>query len=198
MRLPSIQDSYARYKAPPGASDRERLVLDHLRLVLAMAFRAAKRAGCRRFVPSREDFTQEGMLGLLRAADWAGDSPTKFDPEKGCFANYATQWIQARIWESIRRGGKASDLLIQSEEITDRAREEEDDDVAEAIERLSRAIDKLDPFDADVLSRRFGLGGNEEQTLEEIGRSYGLSESRIRQVESRAMARLPALMAVEK
>lgn len=36
----------------------------------------------------------------------------------------------------------------------------------------------------NVIIKRFGLDGNERQTLEEIGRSYGITRERVRQIES--------------
>lgn len=45
---------------------------------------------------------------------------------------------------------------------------------------------------AAVIRARFGLGSDEPQTLEEIGREYGLTRERIRQIEEKALVRLRA------
>ena len=42
----------------------------------------------------------------------------------------------------------------------------------------------------DVMIKRFGLFGNKSHTLEEIAKEYGVTRERIRQVESRALAKL--------
>lgn len=43
---------------------------------------------------------------------------------------------------------------------------------------------------ADILRRRLGLNGDEPQTLEQIGRDYGVSRERIRQLEVKALDQL--------
>jgi RNA polymerase primary sigma factor len=41
-----------------------------------------------------------------------------------------------------------------------------------------------------VLTLRFGLGGDEPKTLEEVGAIYGVTRERIRQIESAALKEL--------
>jgi hypothetical protein len=48
----------------------------------------------------------------------------------------------------------------------------------------------LEPRAADIIRRRFGLGGYDEQTLDEIGASWGLTRERIRQLAVKALERL--------
>ncbi len=57
---------------------------------------------------------------------------------------------------------------------------------------LQELFDKLQPFEADILRRRMGLGDCPEMTLKEIGRHYGLSRERIRQLQEQALAKLRA------
>ncbi len=47
----------------------------------------------------------------------------------------------------------------------------------------------LDPKEQDVIRGRFGMG-RDEQTLEEIGRTYGVTRERIRQIEGNALRKL--------
>jgi DNA-directed RNA polymerase delta subunit len=42
----------------------------------------------------------------------------------------------------------------------------------------------------DVIIKRFGLDGGEKKTLEEIGKSYGITRERVRQIESATLAEL--------
>jgi RNA polymerase primary sigma factor len=55
---------------------------------------------------------------------------------------------------------------------------------------LAEALDALNPRMRHVLARRFGLDGEPPQTLEEVGRSLGITRERVRQLESRALREL--------
>jgi RNA polymerase sigma factor (sigma-70 family) len=60
-------------------------------------------------------------------------------------------------------------------------------------ERLLRAAAQLPPREREIVRRRFGLEGNQCETLGEIGGSFGLSRERIRQLEQRALGHLREL-----
>jgi RNA polymerase primary sigma factor len=53
-----------------------------------------------------------------------------------------------------------------------------------------RVMDELTPIECDILKRRFGLDGQEEATLKEIGEVYNLSRERIRQLQEQALAKV--------
>jgi RNA polymerase primary sigma factor len=57
-------------------------------------------------------------------------------------------------------------------------------------EQTSELLDSLTPREREVLRLRYGLEGESDHTLEEIGRSFSLSRERIRQIESKALAKL--------
>ena len=57
-------------------------------------------------------------------------------------------------------------------------------------QQLEQLLDSLSEREADVIRMRFGLGGIEPQTLEQIGEFFGLTRERIRQIESKTMAKL--------
>ena len=48
----------------------------------------------------------------------------------------------------------------------------------------------LKPMEQDILTRRFGLDGEGEVTLQEIATSYGLSRERIRQIQEQALTKV--------
>ena len=53
-----------------------------------------------------------------------------------------------------------------------------------------RALDQLPARDAGIMSRRYGLLDGEAKTLDEIGKVYGVTRERIRQIESKALVTL--------
>jgi RNA polymerase primary sigma factor len=57
-------------------------------------------------------------------------------------------------------------------------------------EAISEALGTLEPRDAKVLRLYFGLEGEREHTLEEIGNMLGVTRERIRQLRDRALRRL--------
>ena len=63
----------------------------------------------------------------------------------------------------------------------------------DAIEIINNLFSELDERERDVLVRRFGLGGDSKETLEEIGRIHQLTRERIRQIETASIKRLKLL-----
>jgi RNA polymerase primary sigma factor len=57
-------------------------------------------------------------------------------------------------------------------------------------QNLQEVLDTLGEREAGIVSMRFGLSDGEPRTLDEIGEVYGVTRERIRQLESKAMAKL--------
>ena len=57
-------------------------------------------------------------------------------------------------------------------------------------ETIDEVLAELTPRQSHILRLRFGLGGGEPHTLEEIANKFGLSRERIRQLEKEALRRL--------
>ena len=51
-------------------------------------------------------------------------------------------------------------------------------------------LDCLNKREKKVLELRFGLKDNQQRTLEEVGREFGVTRERIRQIESKALKKL--------
>ena len=57
-------------------------------------------------------------------------------------------------------------------------------------ENLTEVLHSLSDRESNVLKMRFGLGGKRPMTLEEVGREFGVTRERIRQIESKALRKL--------
>jgi len=64
-------------------------------------------------------------------------------------------------------------------------------------EALRQALAALPQREREVVVMRYGLGGAEAQTLEEIGRRLGLTRERVRQIELESLRRLASLREME-
>lgn len=71
--------------------------------------------------------------------------------------------------------------------------------ILEAMElgRMHELLDKLDTREARILRMRFGLGGKDPMTLKAIGKRFGLTRERVRQMEQQALDKLAQVMSRE-
>ncbi len=72
------------------------------------------------------------------------------------------------------------DAVAPLDAVTDRALQEKTRAVLELLSERERA----------VLSLRYGLDDGQQRTLEEVGRSFGVTRERIRQIEAKALRKL--------
>ncbi|MBI4520153.1 MAG: RNA polymerase sigma factor RpoD/SigA [Gemmatimonadetes bacterium] len=87
--------------------------------------------------------------------------------------------------------GDSEDSKLVERFITDEAEEPEAEVEAWLLQEYVRdALKLLEPRDAKVLKLYFGLDGEREHTLEEIGNMLGVTRERIRQLRDRALRRL--------
>jgi RNA polymerase primary sigma factor len=222
---------------------KARMVNSNLRLVIA---NARKYQG--QDMPLL-DLIQEGILGLIRAAE-------KFDWRKGYkFSTYATFWIRQALQRALdnrsrtiripvhlgqrerkiarahrelatRLGRDPSDEEVAREaelsvEAVREAREmvrvvtsldrpvgEEEDTPLGALlasgerspdeeveislreDALRRALDRLPERERQVVTLRYGVGGDDPTPLSETGRRLGLSQDAVRKLERRALSEL--------
>ena len=91
------------------------------------------------------------------------------------------------------------DIAIGDDEDTTIGSFVEDDSVNEAFEKIDNenqysalyeVLGTLSEREKDVVLRRFGIGFERAETLEEIGKSLHLSRERIRQIETDALRKL--------
>jgi RNA polymerase sigma factor (sigma-70 family) len=221
------------------------LVLGNVRLAMDIARRYVGRG------LELDDLLQEGILGLMRAAD-------AFDPNLGFrFTTYATWWVRQHAGRAVAQTGRAIrlpvhvvDKLSALRKVLRRLRaanpdktvrpkdlavelgwrdedvgkllvidaehfvplQVDDDDGPSLLEQLAsgapspedvtleidlkafvhRCVSQLPSREAEILRSRFGFGGVPARTLESIGRQFGLTRERIRQIEAKGLKKLRA------
>ena len=87
--------------------------------------------------------------------------------------------------EDARRSG---DFIEDDEHATARVAIAADKIRGEDLAQGARA--SLAERERKVIELRYGLGGDEPMTLEEVGHEFGVTRERIRQIESRALLKL--------
>lgn len=77
--------------------------------------------------------------------------------------------------------------FIEGEDLPDPAEEIDQTLLSEDVEDL---LSTLTPREARILTMRYGLRGGREYTLKEVGKKFGLTRERIRQIEQEALRKL--------
>jgi RNA polymerase primary sigma factor len=60
-------------------------------------------------------------------------------------------------------------------------------------DNVRKALQELPDREREVIEMRFGLSGTEARTLEEVGRAFGVTRERIRQIENNTLKKLEVL-----
>jgi RNA polymerase primary sigma factor len=110
-----------------------------------------------------------------------------------CLLTLEGAWLKHRealpSFDSIGEEGEAPSYLASEEALADEVLDRHRDD-----SRIAAAVARMSPLFAQIVHRRFGLGGVEPETLKEIGVSMKLSRERIRQLEAKALTILRRLL----
>lgn len=163
-------------------NDVETLCRDNMGLVYDMIRRIAP--WINRESAEYDDFVSAGMNALVRAAQ-------RFDASRGFqFSTFACTCIYNQVRRDCGLDSRRRPKLKVVE--LDKARERgkrDDDPHSETVEVVDMLLSQLPERMRDVVVLRVF----ERMTLEQIGRMYGLTRSRIEQIEKQAMALLLTL-----
>jgi RNA polymerase primary sigma factor len=165
---------------------RHRITRANLRLVVSIAKRHVGRAA------NFFEVVSDGNMSLILAIE-------KFDYSRGTkFSTYATWAIMKNYARLIPESHNHSSRFVTGQDLalelaTDThvqtTWESDRRDVRQIIEA---GMIELNEREREILCGRFGLGDQNEQpvTLERLGRRFGMTKERVRQIERRAIARL--------
>ena len=62
--------------------------------------------------------------------------------------------------------------------------------ISDLLGEVDGLLEVLDPRERKIISQRFGLDGGEPKTLEDVGKDFGVTRERIRQLQNIALAKL--------
>jgi len=137
---------------------------------------------------SLPDLINEGNVGLIKAAE-------KFDEKRGSkFITYAVWWIRERILHAIaeeqRHASRQShDTLSSPDSLVAYVGQVDESFSVE----VNNAIGTLSERERFIIERSFGINGQPEMTLKEIGESLDLTRERVRQIREKAIRKLRAM-----
>lgn len=183
-----------RLAAAGDLDARNKLVEHNLRLVAHIVKKYYTQADL------QDDLISIGTIGLIKAVN-------TFRPDKGIrLATYASRCIENEILMFFRSRKKLQGEVSLSDAIEGDGDGdelhladvvgEEDTMLADLQDRDDRILIRqlvarvLDEREADVIRRRYGLGGAEPETQREIAKRYGISRSYVSRIEKKALEKL--------
>ena len=148
----------------------------------------------------QEDLISIGTIGLIKGI-------STFDTSKGArLATYAARCVENEILMHFRAQKKSSQDVSLSDYIEtgsdgaalslmDVVAEEEDlletVSTRERILQVRKAVEqRLDDREKQVITLRYGLGGNDPQRQREVAKQLGISRSYVSRIEKRALEKL--------
>lgn len=138
-------------------------------------------------VPAHRYYNLAMLDRVLNKLNVCADSVIS-DNELAAKLGWATD--QVREFRKIPRYAEYPESIEDWEELIPAQEHENIFDNAETVRIVMDALAELDSREAAVIKMRFGIGFDDEMTLEEIGKYYDLTRERIRQIETKALQRL--------
>jgi RNA polymerase primary sigma factor len=168
---------------------KEMLINANLRLVVNIAKKHSAQTD------NFFELMSDGNMSLMRAVE-------KFDYYRGFkFSTYASWAIMKNFARSIPEDKHRRERFITGhEDVFDAAPDNRTDEhellatQERATHSVNRLLEYLEPREREIIRMRAGMDENGKNiTLEEIGRKFGITKERVRQLNARAMSKLRAI-----
>ena len=185
---------YLKLHGTGDRAARQKLIEHNLRLVAHIVKKYETGTS------DKDDLISIGTIGLIKGID-------SYSIGKGTkLATYAARCIENEILMMFRANKKKrGEVSLQDSIGFDKEGNEvalidvlpdEKADITEdvikqlTIEKIWEHLDVLTPREREIIVRRFGLHGQEEETQQEIASSYQISRSYVSRIEKRALMKL--------
>ena len=175
---------------------KTRLVKGNLRLVIHIVKR------CNDNFANFFELVSDGNLALIQAVE-------KYDYARGVkFGTYATWVIRRRFARVIpQERSHKSRFVTGTEDLmfisvahgVNQAENPVERELKSVVPQwIEDGLQQLPDREREVIQRRFGVGSSSvAQTLKEVGHDLGITKERVRQIETRALAKLQRLISPE-
>lgn len=203
MNYDSIRDLPLLTADEEKTATREELILHNTRLVASRVSRFEGRG------VDAEDLEQEGMVGLIKAAE-------KFDPSSGTrFSTLATMWIDGEmrravqkaqqvrlpiyiqneradeaVKPSFREAGTSGEAGVLDPEDRNSPSPEEQLEVSRWREKVEARLPLLSKRELRVLTGVYGLDGSPPKTVTVLAKEHDVSRGMISKIVARAKDKL--------
>jgi len=151
--------------------NKDKIVVEYLPLVRSIA------AKYNRLGVPQDDLEQEGMIGLLEAAD-------KYDENQGAkFSTYATYWIKKRILAAVAKEKKSTFNTSSLNEKISKSNEKNTGSLSHKNLSFPESMPEAEKLVIKLLFEN-------QLTLKEISEQLGISRERVRQLKEKALRRM--------
>lgn len=136
------------------------------------------------------DLISEGNLGLMKAIE-------RFDPNKNNkFITYAIWWVKESIKQFIK--DNTSECTVDCVTYENKVENNPDNQITDEAssdkehkdEVISKLLSKLNDREKRIIEKYYGLNGEDEKNLEEIGKELGLTKERVRKIKWSALQKM--------
>ena len=171
---------------------RNQIIRANLRLVVSLV-----KKFCRHNLHLTE-LVSDGYLALMRAVE-------RFDFSRGYkFSTYASWVVINSALRNIARDRRRHRSLTGTEAILEATPDHRNNDCPCEMDQercrdsLRRMLARLNDRERKIIVSRYGLAGTRQKTLDQLGKEFGITKERVRQLENRAREKLREIAEAQK